>query len=149
MLKKFLKAFGVITLVSIIVLSGNIMVAFAVSQSDLDDINKQIDELNRVYNEYVFDFGPKGFVYAVWSKLTRKSLENESSDIEENVLEALRENQEKMKLIEAKNGSKPEEIKNITKQSIKAAVIKTMKSMKEKNMMTGFINKFSGVINSL
>ena len=44
MLKKFLKAFGVITLVSIIVLSGNIMVAFAVSQSDLDDINKQIDE---------------------------------------------------------------------------------------------------------
>ena len=119
------------------------------TKQEKDEINKQIDELNRVYNEYVFDFGPKGFVYAVWSKLTRKSLENESSDIEENVLEALRENQEKMKLIEAKNGSKPEEIKNITKQSIKAAVIKTMKSMKEKNMMTGFINKFSGVINSL
>ena len=45
MFKKFLKAFGVITLVSIIVLSGNIMVAFAVSQSDLDNINKQIKKI--------------------------------------------------------------------------------------------------------
>ena len=44
MLKKFLKAFGIIALVSIIVLSGNIMVAFAVSQSDLDNINDQIDK---------------------------------------------------------------------------------------------------------
>lgn len=44
MLKKFLKALGVIALVSVIVLSGNIMVAFAVSQSDVDDIDKKITE---------------------------------------------------------------------------------------------------------
>lgn len=44
MLKKFLKALGIITLVSVIVLSGNIMVAFAVSQSDVDDIDKKITE---------------------------------------------------------------------------------------------------------
>ncbi len=44
MLKKFLKSIVIVAIISIFILSGNIMITLAVSQSDLDDINGKIND---------------------------------------------------------------------------------------------------------
>ncbi|MGL4950092.1 MAG: hypothetical protein ACRC5M_06890 [Anaeroplasmataceae bacterium] len=61
------------------------------SKEERDLILNEINSINEIYNEYVFDWSPKGFVYALWHKVTFKNLENEKSNVQENVLDALKE----------------------------------------------------------
>ncbi|MGL4950093.1 MAG: hypothetical protein ACRC5M_06895 [Anaeroplasmataceae bacterium] len=61
------------------------------SPEDKASILDEIETMNKIYDEYVFDWSPKGFVYALWHKITFKSLKNTKSDVEANVFDALEE----------------------------------------------------------
>lgn len=109
------------------------------------ELTNQIEALNSVYDDYVFDYGPKGFVYALWHKITLKSLKNESSDIEGNVLEVLKEMDETNKLRMAKEKQSVDKKVVLKKSAIRKGVLAVIKELKDNNILTGLVNKFSNV----
>ena len=111
------------------------------SPTQKSELRAQIDSLNNIYNEYVFDWSPKGFVYALFHKLTFKKLKNESSDVEKNVLEAMRELSEEQKFKEAKEGKKQTYNASgvtIKKSALFSAVLGVMKSLRSIGILKGF-----------
>ena len=80
------------------------------SPEDKKTIQDQIDSMNEIYNDYVYDWSPKGFVYALFHKVRFKSLKNEKTDVEKNVLEALQELSKEKKLTAKSNKEKSDDI---------------------------------------
>ena len=104
------------------------------------ELKNQIESLNKIYDEYVYDWSPKGFVYALFHKLTFKKLKNERSDVQKNILEAMKELSEETKFKEAKKNEKPRET-NFTKTGIMAALISVSRSIREVGILKGFMKE--------
>ena len=100
------------------------------SSEDKKYIQDQIDLMNDTYNEYVYDYSPKGFVYAIVHKIRFKTLKNESTDAETNVLEALKDFSKEKKLTskDSKTSEKDIEIKSGNLLSAMFNFVKNMKT---------------------
>lgn len=111
------------------------------------ELTKQMEDIKKTYDEYVFDFSSKGIVYAIWATITRKNIEKEDTDIRENVLEALKEVKERSSIKEAKE---PEKKKTgVSKESIKAAIFNTFKGFKNLNILNGLTNQYKDQIDNI
>ena len=101
------------------------------SAADKKAIQEQIDTMNDVYNNYVYDWSPKGFVYAIWHKITFKTLKSEKTDVETNVIEALRDYDKEQKF---KNKNKKDDNKEIKIEPNKllSAMLGAIKNFKTK-----------------
>lgn len=99
------------------------------SPEDKKAIQAEIDTMNDTYNNYVYDWSPKGFVYALWHKFTFKNLKNEKSDAPSNVLDAMKDMEKERKL---KNANKSNDRKEITidDNQLLSAMYGSMKNLK-------------------
>jgi hypothetical protein len=75
----------------------------SISELDKQDIRKQMEETEKIYNDYVFGKGAKNFVYKIYQKMIHASIHKDakSADIETNVIDAIEEH--KFLLNEEKN----------------------------------------------
>jgi len=110
------------------------------------ELKAQIEELHKVYEEYVFDYSPKGFVYALFHKVMNKKLENESTDVKENVLDALKDLSKEQKFANINKGKNNKEVttleemeENLDSKKIMAAFASTVKNLSNLNL---FSNSF-------
>lgn len=107
-----------------------------------NEIKAQIEQMDKVYSDYVFDWSPKGFVYAFWHKITFKKLKNEKSDVQENILDSLKDMKKEAEFKAAKNKdlAKKEENnkKSIGRKTIMAAFMNALKSIREIGILKGF-----------
>ena len=101
------------------------------SASDKKYIQDQIDNMNDIYNNYVYDWSPKGFVYAIWHKIRFKSLKNEKSDVETNVLEALKD-YDKEQRFKNKNKTKNDKEIKIEPNKLMSVMLGAIKNFKSK-----------------
>lgn len=99
------------------------------SEKDKKSILNQIDTMNSVYNDYVYDWSPKGFVYAIMHKIRFKTLKNEKSDVETNVLEALKEFSKEKKFT-SKTKSEDKSDYNIDSTKLLSIMLTGVKNMK-------------------
>lgn len=102
------------------------------SPEDKKAIQEQIDRMNDVYNNYVYDWSPKGFVYAIWHKITFKTLKNEKSDVEANVLDALKDFDKERKLKQKPTTSNSGKEIKIDSNRLMSAMLNLTKDFKSK-----------------
>lgn len=72
------------------------------------ELQAHIDEVHKVYDDYVLSLDSRNFVYGLWKRITKAALEKEKSTVEENVLLVLKEHNEAEKLKAAKNPKQKE-----------------------------------------
>lgn len=102
------------------------------SQADKKAIQEQIDRMNDTYNDYVYDWSPKGFVYAIWHKITFKTLKNQSTDVETNVLDALKDYEKEQKFKNANKASNSGKEIKIESNKLLSAMLNLTKRFKTK-----------------
>jgi hypothetical protein len=99
------------------------------SSEDKQIIRDQIDLMNDTYNQYVYDWSPKGFVYAIVHKIQFKSLKNEKTDAETNVIEALKDFSKEKKFTTKPSERKDGDV-NISSKNLLSAMLASIKSIK-------------------
>jgi Zn-dependent protease with chaperone function len=106
------------------------------------ELQAHIEELHKVYEDYVFDLGPRNFVYGLWKRITQASLENEKSDVEANVLSVLKEKkkEEKLKQIVKKEPTKVEGHLKIA--ALVASCGTNLLKLKREGLFPDLINRF-------
>jgi Zn-dependent protease with chaperone function len=67
------------------------------SPKDKKELEAHIDELQKVYDEYVFSTDSKNWVYRFWAKVTKQTIEKDDSNIEQNVLQVLKDMKDEKK----------------------------------------------------
>jgi hypothetical protein len=92
------------------------------------ELMADMNSIQKVYDDFVFTpiTNPRGFVYSLWHKITRASIEKESSDIEGNVLRVLEELKEEAKLANSDTISKQTEPVKIEKNKIVNGILKVL-----------------------
>lgn len=108
-----------------------------------NELKSQIGQMNKVYEDYVFDYSPKGFVYALWHKITFKKLKNEKTDVKENILDALKDMKKEAEFKAAKDPSvakkeETEKSSGMNRTKIMAAFMNVIKSIRECGILKGF-----------
>lgn len=113
-------------------------------------IQDQIDSMSNTYDEYVYDWSPKGFVYALWHKICFKKLSNTNSDAETNVLEAIEEMSKENKLKGKSKEVSEEELEKISAKIDSKVAFKIFTNMTKvlKQDFGSRINKFSNKLNN-
>lgn len=120
------------------------------SADDKKAIEKEIEVMNDTYNKYVFDWSPRGFVYALWHKFTFKNLKNTKSDAPTNVIEAMEEIQKENRFKNA-NKKPPKEDIDIDSNKLLSAMYTTVKNLKMDYGETGkkIASAVEGELNTL
>jgi len=113
------------------------------SAEDKKYIQDQIDIMNDTYNQYVYDYSPKGFVYAIVHKIRFKTLKNESTDAETNVIEALKDFSKEKKLTTKDNKTSEKNIE-IKSGNLLSAMFNFIKNLK-----TNYGSSTKGIINTI
>jgi hypothetical protein len=111
------------------------------SPEDKQIIRDQIETMNDTYNQYVYDWSPKGFVYAIIHKIQFKNLKNEKSDAETNVIEALKDFSKEKKLTSKPTENRDKEV-NISSKNLLSAMLTGVKNLK-----TNYGSSTKGLLN--
>ena len=111
------------------------------SPEDKQIIRDQIETMNDTYNQYVYDWSPKGFVYAIVHKIQFKNLKNEKSDAETNVIEALKDFSKEKKLTSKPTENRDKEVK-ISSKNLLSAMLTGIRNLK-----TNYGSSTKGLLN--
>jgi len=102
------------------------------SPEDKKAIEEEISTMNEIYNEYVYDWSPKGFVFALWHKVTFKNLKNTKSDAATNVLDALSDMEKESKFKNANKTNTDKKDVDLDSNKLVSIMFKTIKNLKTK-----------------
>jgi hypothetical protein len=110
------------------------------------ELSDHIAELHKVYEDYVFSTDSRNFVYGLWKRMTRASLEKEKSTVEENVLSVLQKKKEEEKLEKIK---KPKvemtsemKIAAFSPKNLADKALGIINEFKKKNILFDLVKKF-------
>ena len=98
------------------------------------ELEQQIDDIQKMFDEFVYASGPRNFVYRLWAKLTRMSMDNTKTDIEANVLSVMQQLHDEQAL---QKDEKINEKVTISKRAIKNNALSII------NSSTGMVGRIT------
>jgi Zn-dependent protease with chaperone function len=111
------------------------------------DLQEHLDSIQKVYDDYVYDLGPRNFVYGIWHKIIDRQLKDQKSDITENVLVVLKEEEAKMKLKNKDNDTT--KIPSMKKIEFVKAAFNILKPLKNLGMKESKMVEYTNLIKSI
>ena len=96
-----------------------------------DEIKKQMADIEQIYQEYIARPGSKNFVFKVISGTLNKSLKDEKSDIQENVLIVLKEKREDLAKLRKEDKELDERLKVLEEKPYAALSAIKLKKAKQ------------------
>ncbi len=115
------------------------------SSQDRKELEDHIDSIEKIYDDFVFTVNDRNFVYQLWARLTRQTIENQDIQIEKNVLQVLKdlEADQKFKKKNLERTNVNQEDLKIKKAVLTNAMLNVVSSMK-----TGLMGHIAGLFES-